>query len=312
MAVTWRKLAYDYVSATSRILGRKTAGAGKIEELTLSEVLDLVGSAARGDIFYRGASTWARLAKGPQGYVLGQGANDPAWTIPISPRDIFRNLVINNNATYPAYKLDITADEIILQDSNGMPYRLTSFSKTVSIAASGADGLDTGAEAGSTWYHVWAICKSSDGTAASLLSASATGPTMPAGYDCKAYLGAVYNNSSSNFATMRQSGNRANIEYAQVLSGGSQTSYTSISLTAVVPTTAKWVFGYMYLSPGAVGANNLFLAPSSDGAGQVAINSYSNDNTCPFEIGILTAQTIYYKITGTHAANIVMVTGWGY
>ena len=33
----------------------------------------------RGDIIYRGASADARLAKGTQGYVLKQGANDPEW-----------------------------------------------------------------------------------------------------------------------------------------------------------------------------------------------------------------------------------------
>lgn len=67
--------------ATSKILGRTTAGTGAIEELTLSGVLDLVGSAAQGDILYRDAAGWARLAAGTSGYFLktnGAGAN-PAW-----------------------------------------------------------------------------------------------------------------------------------------------------------------------------------------------------------------------------------------
>jgi hypothetical protein len=77
--VTYAKL--QDVSATSRILGRKTAGAGDPEECTLSEVLDFIGSAAQGDILYRGASGWARLGAGTAGNVLctnGAGAN-PAW-----------------------------------------------------------------------------------------------------------------------------------------------------------------------------------------------------------------------------------------
>jgi hypothetical protein len=72
------------VSATSRILGRKTASAGDAEECTLSEVLDFIGSAAQGDIFYRGASSWARLAAGSAGQVLqanGAGSN-PTWVTP--------------------------------------------------------------------------------------------------------------------------------------------------------------------------------------------------------------------------------------
>lgn len=78
-AVTYAKM--QNVSATSRVLGRKTSGAGDPEECTLSEVLDFIGSAAQGDILYRGASGWSRLAAGTNGHVLttgGAGAN-PAW-----------------------------------------------------------------------------------------------------------------------------------------------------------------------------------------------------------------------------------------
>lgn len=80
-AVTYANL--QNVSATSRILGRKTAGAGDVEECTLSEVLDFIGSAAQGDILYRGAAGWARLGAGTSGYLLqtqGAGAN-PQWSL---------------------------------------------------------------------------------------------------------------------------------------------------------------------------------------------------------------------------------------
>lgn len=78
-AVTYAKI--QNVSATSRILGRKTAAAGSTEECTLSEILDFVGSAAQGDILYRGASGWTRLGAGTSGYYLKtQGAAaDPVW-----------------------------------------------------------------------------------------------------------------------------------------------------------------------------------------------------------------------------------------
>jgi hypothetical protein len=63
------------------ILGRATAGVGPVEELTLSQALDLIGSAAQGDLLFRGASGWQRLAAGTSGQflkTLGAGA-DPAW-----------------------------------------------------------------------------------------------------------------------------------------------------------------------------------------------------------------------------------------
>lgn len=73
------------VSAAERILGRGTGGgAGDIQELTLSQILDFIGSAAQGDILYRGAASWARLAAGTSGQFLktqGAGA-DPIWDTP--------------------------------------------------------------------------------------------------------------------------------------------------------------------------------------------------------------------------------------
>lgn len=67
-------------AATARILARITGGAGKAEEATITQLLDLVGS-TRGAILYRGASGWAILAPGTNGQALlsaGAGA-DPAW-----------------------------------------------------------------------------------------------------------------------------------------------------------------------------------------------------------------------------------------
>jgi hypothetical protein len=77
-AVTNAKLAN---MTASTIKARVTGSTGDPEDATLSQVLDLVGSAAQGDILYRGASTWTRLGAGTSGQYLktqGTGAN-PTW-----------------------------------------------------------------------------------------------------------------------------------------------------------------------------------------------------------------------------------------
>lgn len=81
-AVTYAKL--QDISSTARVLARKSAGAGDAEEASLSEILDFIGSATRGDLLFRGASTWSRLPAGTIGTFLttqGTGA-DPTWTAP--------------------------------------------------------------------------------------------------------------------------------------------------------------------------------------------------------------------------------------
>lgn len=75
------------ISATARVLARKSASAGVVEETTLSELLDFIGSAAEGDILYRGASAWARLPIGTTQQMLTVSAGLPAWAAAPSRRN---------------------------------------------------------------------------------------------------------------------------------------------------------------------------------------------------------------------------------
>lgn len=110
-AVTYAKI--QNVSATDRILGRDTAGAGVIEELTASNVLDMIGG-TQGMILYRSASGWAALSPGTSGQVLqtnGAAAN-PSWVTPaggasltntyVGYGDGSNNLTGENTFTYSA------------------------------------------------------------------------------------------------------------------------------------------------------------------------------------------------------------------
>jgi hypothetical protein len=87
-AVTYAKI--QNVSATSRILGNSSGVAGPVQELTLSQTLDFVGGAVQGDVLYRDAATWSRLAAGTSGQVLqtqGPSAN-PIWATPAAAAPI--------------------------------------------------------------------------------------------------------------------------------------------------------------------------------------------------------------------------------
>jgi len=82
---------------------------------------------------------------------------------------------------------------------------------TLDLTVAGANGLDTGAEASGTWYYVYLIEKSSDGTVAGVLSVtneSASGSiTFPPGYDLKRQLPiAIRNDGSSNIIPFRVTG----------------------------------------------------------------------------------------------------------
>ena len=68
-------------------------------------------------------------------------------------------------------------------------------------AGDDAGGMDTGSVANSTYYYIWLIRKDSDGSIDALFSASATAPTMPAGYTYKRVIGRLFTNTSANITS---------------------------------------------------------------------------------------------------------------
>jgi hypothetical protein len=75
---------------------------------------------------------------------------------------------------------------------------------TLSLATTGAGGLDFGTEAANTWYYIW-VCRGTSGTTA-VLSTSLTSPVLPTGFTSYKrrypYL-AVRNDASSNLLRFR-------------------------------------------------------------------------------------------------------------
>lgn len=139
-----------------------------------------------------------------------------------------------NNSTNPNYQIDITSDAIVVENTSNVSLKIKTWSLTVDITVSGANGLDTGAEASSTWYYLWAIY---DGTnKRGLLSTSSTAPTMPTGYTFKALVGIVFNDSGSNFVSFRQYDKNWYYNTPSLaLNAGTAGVETAVSLTGITP-----------------------------------------------------------------------------
>jgi hypothetical protein len=73
-------------------------------------------------------------------------------------------------------------------------------------AGTAAGGMFTGAVANSTWYHVHAIRKDSDGSVDYGFDTSVTAANKPAGYTYYRRIGAVLTNGSANINLFNQSG----------------------------------------------------------------------------------------------------------
>jgi hypothetical protein len=224
-----------------------------------------------------------------------------------------KNLVV---ARASASTITVTADEIELYSASGNFKKVSSVNVTIDITASGANGLDTGVEANSTWYYVWIV--SNGTTTAGILSTSSSAPTLPSGYIYKGLVSSVYNNGSGNLRDYRQIGN--DIESRElwvVLTSGTQTTLTAIDLSAHVPPIHGAVsFRTSVVSPASAGTYNITIYSSN------ATNSRERIITLSFTTGAAVtasgngrfipeiAQTVYYAVSSVTASGSVTITGY--
>lgn len=235
----------------------------------------------------------------------------------------FRNLkaIVTSNT-----QATVTADALTVEDTSGNSVRLTAINVTADISASGANGLDTGAEASNTFYHLWVIWNGT--TTAALLSASATAPTMPATYTHKTRVGAVRNDGSSNLWRTLQYGRRVQLQIGTnpttvpVMASGNSGSPTTPTWTAVavgsfVPATAVSIRGTFMMAQsdstrGLLAPNNSYGSYGS--ANAAPVGNGNNGITGSFIVVneqfdfILESTNIYYA--SSNGSTNVLLNGW--
>ena len=232
------------------------------------------------------------------------------WSQVANPGGIlgsFKNKIIISTGNATA---DIDADELCLEDSSYNKVTIRAVNLSVNMATSGANGLDTPSEAANTIYYLWVIRKSADGTVAGLISASASSPTMPSGYDQKALVGCVGNNNSSNFITFKQTGNDYFFTTWGVIATNNTTpgSWTTIDLTPAdmstnagfVPSAlSDWCFGSMAGSNDSAIITNNSASAVSNNEPNVIYHSYTGAWGIPWEFNVITADSLFFACGGS-------------
>jgi len=151
------------------------------------------------------------------------------------------SITINSGA--PNTTLDISAG-VINHDDGSAQFVVSAMSKIIQstgswTAGTGQNGLDTGARANSTWYQVFIIRKTSDGTSDILFSTSRTSPTIPIGYTLVAWLGAMRTNSSGNIDAKHFAKRTSFGQITQILTGEVATGATTVLLDDTIPQNNK-------------------------------------------------------------------------
>lgn len=243
----------------------------------------------------------------------------PLGQAPASVIGVSRNLIVRSNSGTPNSKVDFSADELVVKDAAGDGQLLSAVAVTgVDLTASGANGLDTGVEAISTWYYVWVIFNPATPATAGLLSVSNTAPTLPAGYTHKCLVGAVRNDAGSNFVRFWQGARTVwqaeqNVITATACAVGG--TYENLSLAAFVPPIALGVFGNAGSSNAT--ASQLIIAGDSNGVGACCIATPTSGVTTDgflsagrYEVPCIVAQQLTWQATDGTAHNRISVSGY--
>lgn len=217
----------------------------------------------------------------------------------------------------------VSADEIIVENTTNSYQTLRAVSLTIAGTTTGANALDTGAIAASTWYSVWVIWNGT--TTAGLLSLSATAPTMPTGYTYKARIGWIRTDGTANKYPLSfiQTGKKvqykvasgSNLTALPIPASGIQGSITvptwvAVSTANYVPSTANSVT-IVLSSLGT--AENMIAPNNSYGAAGSTTNPPLSHTISPsggIDVKttnmILESTNFYYAATGGYCG----ISGW--
>jgi hypothetical protein len=245
-----------------------------------------------------------------------QSFSKQGFTSTISIRDCSRGLIIVNNASNPDHRVDIHADEIILQDDKLNPYRIPNVDLTLDITSIGINGLDDGSERPNTWYYIWVIAKA-NGNGAGLLSTSSVNPLLPPGYVYKAFAGAVHNcrNCGNDFGPMKQVRKMVARNAVAVINSGTETAATPIDCSGALPEKAVAAAGDMTLNIADGGGRGAGWIRSAPDQGIVEFAGYLDSAgrlTVPFCVPVVESQTLYYNRDGTARAESVTISISGF
>ncbi|WP_196796387.1 hypothetical protein [Yersinia massiliensis] len=205
-----------------------------------------------------------------------------------------------------------TADQLTVTTGlSGQPYLLTSFSKTINLATTGAGGMDTGTVPAAGFVALYAIYNPTTQVSA-LLAVNATsvlapevygGANMPSGYTASALV-SVWRTASSQFTIGYQLDRNVSFPRVTILSVTTGTTpLLAINMPNYLPINAK----YCSVDGSAGTSNNgvvgLAFASSLSGiawrASAMATTASYGVTYTAMNIPITTTQTVYYSANAT-------------
>ncbi len=194
----------------------------------------------------------------------------------------------------------------------------------IDLSSSGAGGLDVGSVAADKNYAIYIIGDlSGDNDPVGIASLDGNEPNYPSGYDARRRIGFVRTDGSADIIRFESFGEGSNrwFQFAgeksetQILAGGSNTSYTQISLTYVPLPYCRRVYIHGEYAPQAAG-NSCRIQVSGSPAATLPYREYygpAPSRLVSFDFDIivgLVQTTIDYEVDAVGDSLDLYVTGY--
>lgn len=250
--------------------------------------------------------------------VLRQGG-----IVALPPGHLF-GLTLSNDGTSPNTVIDIAAGSCRdTSDTDNMV--LAAFTKSTGGWASGTGhgGLDTGAVAASTWYHVYVIKQPGGlaGATDALISTSATAPTMPSGYTLKRRIGSFLTDGSSHIVTFKQDGDRFRWTTGVVDVNSTNPGTSAVTAAISTPLGVKtWADLIVNLNNATTALINGLVtsldetdrAPSGTEHNFLATGATGGRSATSLLIKTDTSSQVRYRLSASGASDIIFIETFGW
>lgn len=188
-------------------------------------------------------------------------------------RGYLSGLGLSNDSGSPTTTIDFAIGTATGDDAATLMQMLTTPMTKVLAATwasgNGANGLDTGSPAASTWYYVYVISQVGGANVDVLFSLSASTPTLPATYTVKRLIGAIKTDASTHILAFTQRGDEFMWSAAKLDVNGTSvnTGGATLTLPSVPPGLMTITARCRFVVTGGASSTNALLTSSFENIG---------------------------------------------
>lgn len=206
-----------------------------------------------------------------------------------------------------AATLVYTADQLLVEDSNGGAFKIRNLNASLNLASVGVGGMDVGTAPVNGYVAIYAIMNPTN-NAVGLLAVNATsavagnvygGANLPAGYGPSCLLTVLPTNASGAFKICRVVDRQVYLPLTLAYTGAVIASFTPVSLASTLPPNAIEASGELVASSSTASSLTFSVAADATTIGQQAIALTTNGNgavTTNFgRIPLNTPQTLSFQ-----------------